>query len=60
MFKYIPLLIQIFLLTTFSCFAQKDFTPEWSKGVVWYQIFPERFNNGDKSNDHSNHKEITG
>lgn len=25
--------------------------PEWSKRVVWYQIFPERFNNGDSTND---------
>jgi len=25
--------------------------PEWSKGAVWYQIFPERFANGDISND---------
>ena len=31
--------------------AQSDFTPQWSKGVVWYQIFPERFHNGDPSND---------
>lgn len=28
-----------------------DFVPQWAKGVVWYQIFPERFNNGDKNND---------
>lgn len=28
-----------------------DFTPAWSKGVVWYQIFPERFRNGDPHND---------
>jgi glycosidase len=34
-----------------SLFAQKDFTPSWSKGVVWYQIFPDRFYNGDPSND---------
>lgn len=26
-------------------------TPEWVKETVWYQIFPERFANGDKSND---------
>lgn len=32
-------------------FAQNDFTPNWSKGVVWYQIFPERFYNGDPTND---------
>ena len=25
--------------------------PEWAKKVVWYQIFPERFSNGDKTND---------
>ncbi len=25
--------------------------PSWSKNVIWYQIFVERFNNGDKSND---------
>ncbi len=23
----------------------------WAKGAVWYQIFPERFRNGDTSND---------
>jgi glycosidase len=25
--------------------------PEWSKDVIWYQIFVERFNNGDPTND---------
>lgn len=25
--------------------------PQWAKEAVWYQIFPERFFNGDKSND---------
>jgi glycosidase len=25
--------------------------PEWAKGIVWYQIFPERFANGDPTND---------
>lgn len=25
--------------------------PEWAKHVVWYQIFPERFRNGDPNND---------
>lgn len=24
--------------------------PEWAKGIVWYQIFPERFRDGDPSN----------
>jgi glycosidase len=26
-------------------------TPDWAKNAVWYQIFPERFRNGDPSND---------
>ena len=26
-------------------------TPDWVKTTVWYQIFPERFANGDLSND---------
>lgn len=25
--------------------------PQWAKETVWYQIFPERFANGDKTND---------
>ena len=29
----------------------EDFTPGWACHAVWYQIFPERFANGDKSND---------
>ncbi len=39
------------------CVAQTDtgspaeFVPAWAKHAVWYQIFPERFHNGDQSND---------
>ena len=34
---------------------QPDFqTPEWAKHAVWYQIFVERFRNGDPSNDPPN------
>ena len=29
----------------------EQFVPEWAKGIVWYQIFPERFHRGDTSND---------
>ncbi len=25
--------------------------PEWVKSTIWYQIFPDRFANGDKTND---------
>jgi glycosidase len=28
-----------------------DFAPEWARHAVWYQIFPERFCNGDPKND---------
>ena len=27
------------------------FVPDWAKGIIWYQIFPERFANGDPTND---------
>src|ERR1700728_1791685 len=26
-------------------------SPEWAAHVIWYQIFPERFRNGDPKND---------
>ena len=26
-------------------------TPDWAKRAVWYQIFPERFRNGEAAND---------
>ncbi len=35
----------------FSMNDNKEFVPNWAKKVVWYQIFPERFRNGDTSND---------
>ena len=25
--------------------------PDWARDSVWYQIYPERFRNGDRSND---------
>ncbi|OFX22814.1 MAG: hypothetical protein A2041_02070 [Bacteroidetes bacterium GWA2_31_9b] len=28
-----------------------SYVPEWSKEAIWYQIFVERFRNGDKTND---------
>ena len=28
-----------------------DQPPEWAKSAIWYQIFVERFSNGDTSND---------
>ncbi len=31
--------------------ASQPVVPQWAKEVVWYQIFPERFSNGDCFND---------
>ncbi len=48
-------LILIFLViisASISIHAQNDF-PAWAKGIVWYQIFPERFADGDQKNDSS-------
>lgn len=42
--------ILFFLLLNFIVIAQNKL-PDWAKGVVWYQIFPERFANGDTTND---------
>lgn len=49
----ISLLLILFFQQSFSKSMddEKEFVPQWAKKVVWYQIFPERFWNGDKSND---------
>lgn len=39
------------VIISVSLFAQEVDVPEWAKSAVWYQIFPERFMNGDTSND---------
>jgi glycosidase len=45
------------IIVCFSCnqkkLSEKDLTavPEWSKHAIWYQIFVERFRNGDTLND---------
>jgi glycosidase len=31
--------------------AQPAFVPGWARGLVWYQILPETFRNGDPGND---------
>lgn len=30
---------------------RRDFVPEWARDAIWYQIFPERFCNGDPRNN---------
>ena len=39
-----------FFILGISSYPQ-NVLPEWAKGIVWYQIFPERFANGDITND---------
>ena len=54
MFRYyINILILLPFVTLFAADAPSInySVPEWSKHVVWYQIFPERFCNGDYGND---------
>lgn len=52
-----PVFVGVFLVGIFTAFPAhavgqtESFVPEWAKRVVWYQIFPERFRNGDPSND---------
>ncbi len=48
--NYLRLVFTAILFTTITLSAQKR-VPDWSKSAVWYQIFPERFCNGDNSND---------
>jgi glycosidase len=55
-FKFILVLLALFILPTGACRHEaknNDFAsvPEWSKKVIWYQIFVERFRNGDPGND---------
>src|SRR5664280_2244455 len=49
------ILFSLFLIFDYSSVAQKptpfNEPPSWSKNVIWYQIFVERFYNGDKTND---------
>ena len=41
----------LLIIISITIFPQKEKLPLWAKGVVWYQIFPERFANGDTTND---------
>lgn len=57
------LLVSVFLMSLFvSCDSEKtetentkkhelSYVPEWSRQAIWYQIFVERFRNGDPTND---------
>ena len=45
-FLFSFLIMTIFELTSLYC-QSFHFQPEWSKSAIWYQIFPERFFNGN-------------
>ncbi len=47
------LIICLLVLTVNSLYAQNksESVPSWAKKAIWYQIFPERFSNGNLSND---------
>lgn len=50
----ITLLLIGSLLIVSACNSEKKTStppPDWAKEVVWYQIFVERFNNGDNTNN---------
>jgi cyclomaltodextrinase len=49
--KYSVSGLLILLLISFSSLNARQNFPGWAKGIVWYQIFPERFANGDTAND---------
>jgi glycosidase len=56
LFKFIFVAFTGFGLLSTGCFHEaknKDIAsvPEWSKEAIWYQIFVERFRNGDPGND---------
>lgn len=47
--KYKVVLISLIALLSGSVLTAQ--VPDWARGVVWYQIFPDRFCNGDTTND---------
>jgi len=50
-FLNLILLTITFTILTSTKINSQNYFPEWAKGIFWYQIFPERFSNGDFTND---------
>jgi hypothetical protein len=46
---FVCLLIAVLTLVSLS--YSQVVVPQWAKDAIWYQIFPERFRNGDQNND---------
>lgn len=52
MIKYYTLIFfHIFTIITMAQSTPLDKAPTWAKNAIWYQIFVERFYNGDKNNE---------
>lgn len=49
--KSIKILFALLIVFSIQVTTQNNKVPEWAKKAIWYQIFPDRFYNGDKSND---------
>lgn len=49
--NHLILFLLILMTLPISSQAQQEFVPQWAKSAIWYQIFPERFHNGDRSNE---------
>ena len=49
--KNISIIIVVFTIIAASVSFAQTKLPQWAKGIIWYQIFPERFANGDTTND---------
>src|SRR5690554_331794 len=50
---YFSTIIALFIFASCALEPQPEkvySSPEWAKGIVWYQIFPERFRDGDHTN----------
>jgi len=52
-------LVSILLLSCSASEIKNEKNVDWAKGMVWYQLFPERFYNGDPGNDPS-YKDVQG
>ena len=51
-FRLFCILIILTLIVSPKSFPQDSLhVPQWAKRAVWYQIFPERFRNGNPKND---------
>tara|TARA_R110002167_G_scaffold365879_1_gene591903 strand:- start:79919 stop:81793 length:1875 start_codon:yes stop_codon:yes gene_type:complete len=57
MLKKLSLVTLLTLISSYSAAAEKiqqssnEFVPLWAKSAIWYQIFPERFRDGDPTNN---------